>query len=459
LVQRVERVEIEHHEPRFGLLETICTYAVEQLAVGGEEAAVRREHAAWYLAFAERFRAGVWDLSNEAQWLHLAEAEHDNLRAALAWLERTENGNGMVQLAGAIGPLWSMHSHRTEGIGWLERALALGQQAPPAIRLRALAELGRLLERQGHAERARTRHEEQLTLARDLGDPLQMASALNMLGTVWLNQGHYDEAMPLIEEGIALAQQSGFTLGANWGCYLLGMIAFGQDDVASAATYVEAALARARELGYANLTAIALNAAGLLRCERGDEAGAATLLAESLPIWQRLGEKEGLAEWLAAVARLATCRGQLTTAACLYGAAEALGDALGSPLLTPPRSQYRRHVAVLRDNLGADAFAAAWAAGRALSSDEAVEEARRITAFSVPDPSPDADQPATTVTLTRRERDILRLVADGRTDREIAADLFISERTVEWHLTNAFRKLEVDTRAAAATTAVRRGLI
>jgi non-specific serine/threonine protein kinase len=182
-------------------------------------------------------------------------------------------------------------------------------------------------------------------------------------------------------------------------------------------------------------------------------------LAEGLPLWQLEKNSEGLAEWLAAVARLAACRGESATAARLYGAAEALTEVVGVPLVVPPRSRYPRHLEELRAGLSADAVAAAWAAGRALSLDEALEEARQVTAVSSPDPSAKTQQQATSVALTRRERDVLRLVADGRTDREIAADLFISERTVEWHLTNVFQKLGVDTRTAAATQAVRSSLI
>jgi hypothetical protein len=95
------------------------------------------------------------------------------------------------------------------------------------------------------------------------------------------------------------------------------------------------------------------------------------------------GSQEVLAEWLAAVARLAACRGRPERAAHLYGAAEALFDAIGEPLVVPPRSVYRRHVNALRDTLGAEAVATALKAGRALMLEQAIEEARAMVAGPV----------------------------------------------------------------------------
>ncbi len=450
------------HEPRFGMLETVRAYALERLAASGEEAEIRSAHAAWCLDLAERYSADVADFADIPRSLPRVEPEHDNLRAALAWLEQVGDGTGMLRLAGAIQAFWDVRGHRAEAIAWLERGLARGQGAPPAVRLRALAGLCRHLERQGHYERARTLNEERLAQARALGDAREEARALHRLGLVALHQERYDEATPLIEEGLAAFRRLG---DEGWACYsryVLGIVTYARGDVAAAAGLVEAALAWRRDREYVANLAVPLNALGLIGCEQGDLVRAAARLAEALALWQqdRVGNREVLAEWLAAVARLAACRDLLVTAARLYGAAEAVGDAAGVPLVVPPRSLYRRHVEALRVDLGPEAFAAAWTAGRALSLEQAVEEAGAVTAGSA---SAGTALPAGAAGagpgLTRREREVLRLVAEGRTDREIAAALFIGERTVEWHLTNAFNKLGVGTRAAAAAAALRLGLI
>ena len=447
-------------EARFGMLETVREFGLERLAASGEEAGVRDRHAAWCLDLAERFRVGAWNQSELLAWLRRAEGEHDNLRAALAWLDRAGDGERLLRLAEALHTLWYEHTHHAEGIGWLERALAGAPAAPTEVRLRAVTALGFLLERLGRYERADAAHREELDLARELGDPGRTAWGLQGLGLLAVNQGRYDEGTPLVEAALAAFERAGDEVGVKMARYVMGIAAYGRGDVAAAVAHVEDVLARRRASGDTLGRAPSLDALALLRCEQGDDAGAAALLVEALPLWQEAENRSGLAEWLAAVARLAACRAQCPLAARLYGAAEALGEWSGAPLLLPPRSQYRRHLDALRAVLGADAFAEGWAVGRGLPLERAVGEARAVVAGPAPaGATPPAGAPEAGPALTRREREVLRLIAEGRTDREIAAALFIGARTVEWHLTNAFNKLGVGTRAAAAAAALRRGLI
>jgi non-specific serine/threonine protein kinase len=300
--------------------------------------------------------------------------------------------------------------------------------------------------------------EERLALAGELGDRLEMAWARHWLAVIAVRQERYDEATRLIEDASAVFRALGDEVGISSGHFLRGMAAFAQGDLARAADHIEAGADHRRRLGDRINLPVSLNALALLRCELGDWTTAARLLTEALPLWREAGTKEGLAEWLAATARLASCRGQGPRAARLYGAADALGDALDSPLLMPPNAQYRSALDELRTALGAATFADAWTTGRALPLDQAIAEALAMTGEPAPPPDP-AGKVATAGSLTTRERDVLRLVAEGRTDREIAATLFISERTVEWHLSNTFHKLGASTRAAAASAAIRLGVL
>lgn len=189
-----------------------------------------------------------------------------------------------------------------------------------------------------------------------------------------------------------------------------------------------------------------------MRCELGDAENGARALAESRSVWQQgVGAKaEILAEWLAAAARLELNRRRPEQAARLFGAAEALTEAVGAPLVVPPPRQYRHVVTLLRSELGANAFAAAWTAGRALAPADAVAEALDLSA------SPASPLP---FSLTPREVDVLRLLALGLPDREIAAALFISVRTVEHYVARILRKLGVRTRTAAVSAAIAAGLV
>jgi DNA-binding NarL/FixJ family response regulator len=116
--------------------------------------------------------------------------------------------------------------------------------------------------------------------------------------------------------------------------------------------------------------------------------------------------------------------------------------------------------------LSEDAFAAAWAAGRALPQEEAVAEAETVFAEAAagagPRPAASAaaePDPGAALGLTPREREVLRLVAAGRSDREIAAALFVSPRTATTHVTNILAKLAAANRTEATAVALRRGLV
>jgi DNA-binding CsgD family transcriptional regulator len=155
------------------------------------------------------------------------------------------------------------------------------------------------------------------------------------------------------------------------------------------------------------------------------------------------------------LADLAGAHGQPARAARLYGAAEALSDTYGLRLTGGPfAAEHEREVAVARRALGEHAFAAAWAAGRAFSVEQAVAEALAVTLG----PQDGQPYPAAEHGLTRRQAEVLRLLADGRSDREIADVLYISPKTVGAHIGNILGKLDLPSRPAAVAYAHKHGL-
>jgi non-specific serine/threonine protein kinase len=449
---------VEADDPRYGMLETVREFGLEQLAARGEEEATRRAHAAWYMGVAERTWQGV-DAKADAAWLDQVEADHDNVRAVLVWLEQTGDAEALLRLAGSLWPFWHRHSHRREGRGWLERALDPARSAgvPGAVRVRPLYGAAYLARNRGDYAQATALATECLAVAEDLGDRRAASRALQLLAFIALAQGDYDRAAARAGEALELSKALGDR--SAWTAWVLsdqGMAAYGQGDLPRAEQVLEETLAVFRAFADPFGTALTLGYLGLVVCDRGDHAGSAARFAESLPLWQEMGNRENQAEWLAGVAALAAARGEAERAARLFGAAEALRDTLAHAFTLPERAAFERGADAARVALGPSAFAAAEASGKALSHEQALAEASRFLS-SVMSPVPAL--PTTDASLTPRELDVLRLIVAGQSNAQIAEALAISPRTATTHVTNLLAKLGVAGRREAAAVAQRDGLV
>jgi non-specific serine/threonine protein kinase len=213
-------------------------------------------------------------------------------------------------------------------------------------------------------------------------------------------------------------------------------------------------------MGWTSGRAMALHGLGLAAWRRGDSSEAATRLRASLALRQRLGEPLGAAECLEGLAAVAAGTGEAGQAARWLGAAEAIREAIGAPLPPVERPDREATLAAVRAALGEAAGAAALAAGRALPPGQATAEALGDASASrspaderaVPLPAPAPGG------LSRREAEVLRLVAAGRSNREVAEELALSVRTVERHITNLYGKIGAKNRADATAFALRHGL-
>jgi non-specific serine/threonine protein kinase len=137
----------------------------------------------------------------------------------------------------------------------------------------------------------------------------------------------------------------------------------------------------------------------------------------------------------------------------LCGAAEALREITGAPVMAADRAEYDRLVGQIRRRLGEHSFAAEWSVGRTLSPDDAARLAlRQSDAVEV------ARAPSR-LGLTKRELEVASLVAQGLTNREAADRLLVAQRTVETHLEHIFAKLGVQTRAEVAAWAARQDVL
>ncbi len=241
----------------------------------------------------------------------------------------------------------------------------------------ALVNLAGVAVHEGDYSRAAILAEESLVAFRDAGDRRGIAAALNMLGILAADQGEYDAARSWFEESLAIRRESGDKRGLATSLSSLGLAAQGQGDYAAARSYFEESLPIRRELGDKRGIASALRNLGVIAWHLSDRAQAAAFLKESLALRKAQANRSGIAECVEDLARLAPHAEQ---AARLLGAAAALRDAIGAPLPPSDQADHDRSVATLRGTLGAHAFKIAWDLGRAMTPDQAIEEALAVTA-------------------------------------------------------------------------------
>jgi non-specific serine/threonine protein kinase len=400
-----------------------------------------------------------------ATLVRLLDAERDNLRAALTWLAGAGDVERYLRLATWLYPLWYTLGHVGEGRRWLEQGLARGGQVPADLRGLALGQAGTLARVQGDSARALLLLEESLALTGTVANPtradrLDATLHLRSLGIVWEDQGRYEEAERCFAQALTDFRELGSEANVALTLYHLGVVAYGQGDLTRARARCEAAAAQVRAAGSTLFTAFVLAGLGLVAAEGGDPGGAAAAFAEAFTLAQQAKDQQGTALRLAGVAVLAVGCGSPESAARLLGAAEAQNLALGMSFPLPERTAYERAREAARVALGAERFAAAWEAGQALDAEAAVAEARAVVAAREPAPAATAPAgPAVDYGLTPREVEVLHLVAEGRSDREIAEALFIGRGTVRSHLASIYGKLGVGSRTGAVAAARRLGVL
>jgi non-specific serine/threonine protein kinase len=461
-----EEVRGGYPELRFSMLETIREYGLEQLAEAGEDERAREAHARWARGLAETAEPELWGADQE-RWLDTLESEHDNLRAALTWtLER--DPNSALLIAGSLWWFWQTRGYLTEGRAWLERALAAGPEASPELIGAARLGAAFLAAMQGDGEAATAHAEAGFALASAGEDRAFTGRAYFTRSFVAGSRGDHETAARHAEEALAVIRESGNEAWLPFALNRLGVEMYEAGDWTRAGTLFQEALDRWRAADQPWGLSTALD--NLAACARaqGDDGRATTLYKESLVFSHRQGDRWGEVESLSGLAGIAAAHGQGEMAARLFAAADALRVSIGLKLQRYVQVEFDRAVAAVRRELGEARFEAAWEAGRTLSLAQATADAERLaTTPTAPTPAtPGTAKPAArpaeivdTGGLTGREIEVLRLLAEGKSSREIGEELFISHRTATTHVTNIFTKLDVDNRAAAVAKAFQMGIL
>jgi predicted ATPase/transcriptional regulator with XRE-family HTH domain len=405
-------------EPRFRMLETIREYGLQVLEASGELETVRRRHAGFFLALAERAEPELRG-PHQVRWVQRLEAEHDNVRAILAWsLTNIHEAALALQLSGALYRFWQVR-HLGEGYRWLRRVLdavavpgVVDQPHLHAVHAKVLNGAGVLARDLGDLEVARRLLEGSLALRRILGDRWALGQSLNNLAAVAIAEQDFLRAEPLVLEIVSLWQELGDSWGLTRGYGLLGLMLAGQGrlDEATQALHRSLALARScndiqgiglqlhhlgslavitgdhvhaerllhesaslqRRKGDLHSLARVLNDLAVAKCGLGEPEHAAALLRESIDLFRELGSTGGVGESFRRLADVAVANGQPRRAARLLGAAEAVGGSVGAFDSTGWAPSPQEYEARVRAELSDQDFMLAWAEGREMTLEQAV---------------------------------------------------------------------------------------
>jgi predicted ATPase/DNA-binding CsgD family transcriptional regulator len=450
----------EDGEARYRLLETMRQYASEKFDESGDEEEFRRQHAGFYVELAEEAEL---ELSGPAQarWLTRLEGEHDNLRAALSWsFGESGDAESVLRLAAALWPFWFARGYLSEGRRWLESAISRGGRAAPHARAKALNGAGSLATFQEEYESARALIEEGLVLNRELGDKEGIASSLaNLCGVAMLGQRDDIPAVALLQEAKELRPEIEDRRTVGNLLILEGRVALARGDLGQAVALGEESLAMYRGARDAYGIVMCLLHIAFVTLARRDYERTVALLREGLQLSRELEHKVFIQYCVTGLAGVAAAEGWPVRAARLWGAAERLSEIYGGHIVREGKAtiDYERSLTAARSQVDEAAWRAAWAEGRAMSPEQAVEYAleQEATLEEVATP----EKKTYPVGLSAREVEVLRLVATGLTNAEVAEKLFLSSRTVDWHLGSIYRKLGSHSRAEATRFAAEHGLL
>jgi len=425
---------------------------------------------------------------------HISEGRHWLERALVAGSEAAPSLRAKALYAS--GALASIQDDNSQAESCFQKSLALYRQLGEKRGIGiSLYKLGLVAWSKGDYPAARALVEEALLLHRELGNETDVADSLLLLSHLCINYSEYSQARALLEEGLALFRDWNDTWGVAYTLIHLARVVFLQGDSDEARSVSEECLAVSRALGYQGGIAAALAILGQVALRQGNKDGAFSLVEESLAIWRHLADRLGIAEALLLLGKATIAQGKYRQAHTFYGeslaiasalhdrwlmascleelayvglsvgdfawtarlggAAEAMRQSLGVPVPLVERADYEGLLRSVRARLGEAPFAAAWAEGRTMTPEQVL--ASRISAKTSPHFKASSSSPGSSTSsappvpagLTSREVDVLRLIAMGLTDSQVAERLVISPRTVNAHLTSIYSKIGVSTRSAA----------
>jgi non-specific serine/threonine protein kinase len=429
--------------PRFWLLETMRRYGLERLREAGEQDTTQQRHFDWIRVLGAGI--GAWD-NRQVTLFDRMHRERDNLWAALDFCARQPVGVAAAsELAQDLHPYWTSRGP----FGDVRRVLiSLAELAPEdaVSRGRLLWVAAIMAASQNDYDACAALSEESQRIGTAARDVEVVAWALIMSSMPRLRAGDLVGAKERVESALTLARLMGLDHVEMAGLSTLSpiLIATGEIDLAIEIGERDRALSEA--CGETWHRGYQLDFLARAYWLHGDRENAEALAREAVLCKHAVDDRNGLTMALETLASMAAERDTYERAAILLGLAQRVCDLSSLALLELHRQQHERSVSIITQGVGRPAFDAAYAQGRGMTIDEGI-------AFAVADkpaPKPTPVKSAPDAALTPRQLEIARLIADDLSNRQIADRLFLSERTVETHITNILNKLGLNSRVQLA---------
>ncbi len=481
---------------RYDLHEMLRQYGAEKLADAGLTAATSDRHLKYFLNLARQAESHEFG-REQIRWFDHLEIELDNLRAALAWSLQAEKPLIGLELVASLGWFLSERFHVFEGLEWLERLLKANPDAPVSLRSKALHSAASMAGLMSDTNRAHCYAQQALDLARQANDQWNIGWSLSHLGFYgtpdWTEsvklleesllyfrqledefglshsllrrgwravyQHDYAYARKLLEECAVISEDTGDRIALAWVYHLLGLAVWLQSkDIAQARAYYQRSLALFREARFIGAVSETLCLLAVIELAAGNDLQAESFYKEAFSLIRHNVERRGIFILLDLIfigmAGVARSLGQWERAATILGAVSkilALYSGTGYEEVFSVMSE----AAAVRTQLGETAFAEAWRAGEAMTTDQLFDYTFEMAVH----PDDQSTFQPLVEPLSARELEVLRLIAEGLSNAEIAAKLYLSVGTIKVHTRSIYGKLGVNSRTQAVTQAQKLNLL